>query len=94
MAHSISSLKRQRQNKTRKARNKSFKSALKTKLRKCLVAIEGNTPDVNKELSTTCKRVDQIAAKGIIHRNKASRIKSRLALRLNKVKAGSVQPKA
>jgi len=49
----------------------------------------GNKDDAAAKLRATSKRLDQLAAKGTIHKNAASRKKSRLAKRLNKAMAAS-----
>jgi small subunit ribosomal protein S20 len=80
MAHTLSALKRIRQAQKRRLRNRSVKSALKTQIKKVLGAI--NLKDLQlarSELTKAYKLLDQAAAKGVIHRNKASRHKSRLA---------------
>ena len=87
MAHSLSSLKRIRQNETRRARNQARRSALKTQIGKLAEAIHDQTPDAAaKVLGETTKALDQAAAKGTIHKRTASRRKSRLAKRVNAMK--------
>lgn len=64
-------------------RNKAFKSALKTTLKKANTAIETNSADKTALVSAAYKKIDQAAAKGILHKNKAARSKSALARKLN-----------
>lgn len=74
-----SAKKRLRQNEKRRERNRSAKATLKTQIRKVRDAVAAN--DVTKaeaELRLTTKKLDQAASKRIIHKNKASRTKSRL----------------
>ncbi|MBQ5810718.1 MAG: 30S ribosomal protein S20 [Clostridia bacterium] len=66
------------------ARNKSYRSALKTALKKANAAIENNADDKNECVKAAVKKIDQATAKGILHKNTAARNKSALALRLNK----------
>ena len=70
-------------NKTKQARNKSANSALKTALKKANVAIDTNAADKEAVVVAAIKKVDQAAAKGLIHKNNAARKKSALAKKLN-----------
>ncbi len=70
-------------NKTKQARNKSANSALKTAIKKANVAIETNAADKEAVVVAAIKKVDQAAAKGLIHKNNAARKKSALAKKLN-----------
>ena len=74
-------------NKTKAARNKSAKSALKTAIKKANVAIETNAADKEDLVKAACKKIDQAAAKGLIHKNNAAHKKSALVLKLNKTNA-------
>ncbi len=71
-------------NKTKAARNKSANSALKTAIKKANVAIETNAADKEAVVKAAVIKIDQAAAKGLIHKNNAARKKSALALKLNK----------
>jgi small subunit ribosomal protein S20 len=78
-----SAKKRLRQSLERRARNRAVKSSLKTQIKKVLVAVDArDTAAGIDEFRAATKKLDQAAAKGVIHRNKASRLKSRLAARL------------
>ncbi len=88
MANLDSSKKRIRQNEKCRERNRARKSLIKTATRQLLDAIhDGDMQTAKSLLSTASKRIDQVAAKGTIHRNTAARKKSRLAKRLNKAAA-------
>ena len=65
------------------ARNKATKSALRTAIKKANVAVDGNAADKQDAVKVAIKKIDQAAAKGLIHKNKASRKKSQLAKKLN-----------
>lgn len=65
------------------ARNKAFKSSLKTVVKKANAAIEANSADKSQAVSAAYKKIDQAAAKGILHKNTAARSKSALARKLN-----------
>lgn len=71
-------------NKTKQARNKSANSALKTAIKKANAAIEANAEDKEALVNAAVKKIDQAAAKGIIHKNNAARKKSALAVKVNK----------
>ncbi len=66
-------------NRTRAARNKSRNTALKTAIKKANIAAETNAPDKEAVIREAVKKIDQAAAKGLIHKNNAARKKSALA---------------
>ena len=70
---------------TKQARNKSANSALKTALKKANVAIETNAEDKEAAVKLAVKKIDQAAARGTIHTNKAARHKSQFTLKLNRM---------
>ena len=85
MAHSLSAKKRIRQSIKRRARNRWRKDQVKEGVKgfeKALAA--GNKEEAAAQLKTVYKLLDRVAAKGTIHKNAASRRKSRLAKRLGK----------
>lgn len=88
MANIKSAKKRIKVIKTKTLRNKIIKSSLKTTIKKFLAAVEsGNVEEAKVSFTATVKALDMAASKGIIHKNKASRNKSKLALKLNKLTA-------
>ncbi|MCG3178231.1 MAG: 30S ribosomal protein S20 [Phycisphaerae bacterium] len=90
MAKSVSAKKRIRQNARLRDRNRGRKTRLKNELRKARAAADsGDAAQAQAELRSASKVIDQIASKGTIHKNKASRLKSRLAKRANKAKTRS-----
>ncbi len=83
MAHSKSAKKRINQNKKRRARNRWRKSLIKEAIRTFDESLHaGNLDEAKEQLKAVYKRLDKVAAKGTIHKNTASRRKSRLAKRL------------
>ena len=72
-------------NKTKAARNKSANSALKTAIKKANIAIETNAADKEAVVKAACKKIDQAAAYGIIHKNAAARKKSQFTKALNQM---------
>ena len=87
MAHSNSARKRARQSETKRVANKAVKTALKTELKKVRAYEKDNVLTAEKEVIKLQKMLDKAAKKNIIHKNKASRLKSRLALFVNKLKS-------
>lgn len=65
--------------------NKNRKTELKTALKKAERAIDENVANKDEIVKYAVKRIDQACAKGIMHKNSASRKKAQLALKLNKV---------
>jgi small subunit ribosomal protein S20 len=83
VAHSISAKKRIRQNVKRRARNRWRKAQVKEAVRAFDESLHSGDIDGAKDkLKVVYKHLDKIAAKGTIHKNAASRKKSRLAKRL------------
>jgi len=89
VAHSLSAKKRQRQNEKRRAINRQRRSQLRTAMRSFKDAVaEGDLEKAETAYRSYSKRVDQVAAKGTVHRNAAARRKARAQKRLNLLKAG------
>lgn len=74
-------------NQTKAQRNKSANTALKTAIKKANAAIEANADNKALAVKEAEKKIDQAAAKGLIHKNNAARKKSALAVKLNKSNA-------
>ncbi len=84
MAHSLSSKKRIRQNAKRRAINKARKGQVKAQVRAFNEAVTGGDKAKAAEaLKAAVKKVDQVAAKGTLHKNTANRRKSVLQKKLN-----------
>ncbi len=81
MANIKSQIKRNKQNLVRNERNKAVRSELKTRTKAAVVAAEGGAEDAEAKLRLAIKRIDEAAAKGVIHKNAAARRKSRLVAR-------------
>ena len=76
MANIKSQKKRNITNAKRAERNKAVKSELKTRVKTATATIGDDDNDEAVRLAV--KRLDMAAAKGVIHKNQASRRKSRL----------------
>jgi small subunit ribosomal protein S20 len=88
MANIKSAQKRIRVTEAKTLRNKMIKSALKTIIKKYEAAIAAsNTEDSKAAYVKVVKALDMAASKGVIHKNMASRKKSRLAAKLNALNA-------
>ncbi len=88
MPTSKSAKKNVRQDAVRRMRNRDRKSALRTQIKKFVLAVKKHElEEAEKHLSLATKKLDKIAAKNIIHKKTASRKKSRLTKMLNKQKA-------
>lgn len=93
MPHTKSAIKRLKQTEKRTKTNRRNMKLLKIQVRTLLEAIaKADWPTADEELKKTFKKLDQSGAKGTIHPNKASRLKSRLNKRL--VNAKAAPPKA
>ncbi|MBQ2444448.1 MAG: 30S ribosomal protein S20 [Clostridia bacterium] len=68
---------------TKNARNKAFKSALRTSVKNAFVAIDTNSADKAEAVRLAVKKIDTAVSKGILHKNTAARRKSALAKKLN-----------
>lgn len=80
-----SAIKANRQNVKRREHNRSLRSKLRTGLKAIRKALDAEDIDgAKKLLGATQSLVDKMAAKGIIHKNTASRYKSRLVARISK----------
>jgi small subunit ribosomal protein S20 len=92
VAHSLSAKKRIRQTEKRRARNRARKDQLKVQIKTFNAALASeDMGKAEKELNITAGKLMRIADKGTIHKNTAARKRSRLAKRLNAVKAGQVK---
>ena len=90
MPTSKSAKKRLRQNKVRNLRNRSFKSALKTELKKARGALEGHDASLAEaEVRKAAKLLDRSAVKQLRHPNAVARAKSKLDKSLHAMKAGA-----
>ena len=61
---------------TKTARNKAIKTNLKTNIKKAEIACANGAEDREAAIRLAIKKVDQAAAKGILHKNTAARKKA------------------
>ena len=88
MASHASALKAHRQNLKRREHNREFRAKLRTALKGIRLALDKKDfAGAKEELNETISLIDKLAGKRIIHRNAAARYKSRISLRLAKIRA-------
>lgn len=77
--------KRLRQSQAANIRNRAIKSQIKTSIKKVETSFD------EKELKKTTSLLDKAARKKVIHKNVASRVKSRLTKLVNRKTSGTSQ---
>lgn len=85
MIRHIDAEKQQRQNLKHRARNRNLKERLKDALRS---GREAAAKQDAKGVAATIKEIGRMGSAGVIHKRKASRLASRMALAQNRAKAG------
>jgi small subunit ribosomal protein S20 len=80
MANTKQAAKRAKKSIKQRGANVSYRSSLRTAIKKVKTAIAAGDPAAAQSaMNEEVANIDRIARKGIIHRNKAARHKSRLA---------------
>lgn len=88
MANIKSAKKRAKQTVVRNLRNNSQRSQLRTAVKKVLKALGANdAAGAQDAFNAAQPLLDRFSARGLIHRNKAARHKSRLTARIKALKA-------
>jgi small subunit ribosomal protein S20 len=88
MANVKSAKKRIKVIQVKTLRNKMIKSSLKTTIKKFEAAVVGkNLEEAKVAFVNVTRALDMAASKGVVHKNMASRKKSRLAAKLNAITA-------
>lgn len=88
MANIKSAIKRARQNVKLRQHNASARSMFRTYVKNMLKAVESGDKEAALAAFTKAQPIiDKASSKGLIHRNKAARIKSRLVARLKAMAA-------
>ncbi|GAB4393445.1 MAG: 30S ribosomal protein S20 [Gammaproteobacteria bacterium] len=83
MANTAQSKKRARQNVKRRAHNVALRSRFRTFVKKVVSAIKaGNVEEARTAFQRAVPVIDGMVSKGIIHKNKAARHKSRLSAQI------------
>jgi len=83
LANSAQSRKRARQAEKHRQGNASYRSMFRTFIKKVIAAVEaGDKEQAQSAYSSAVAVIDKTANKGLIHKNKAARQKSRLNARI------------
>ena len=93
MANSKSALKRVQIAERNRLRNKNYKSAVRTLMKKYFIAVDGYTAnptpeqkqEVLTQMSATYSKIDKAVKRGVFHPNNGARKKSRLSKRFKQV---------
>jgi small subunit ribosomal protein S20 len=89
VANIKSAAKRAKQSERRRQHNIALKSRMRTAVKKVVNAIDqGNAEVAATEYREAAPQIDKMADKGLIHRNKAARHKSRLNKAIKTLSAG------
>jgi len=88
VANIKSAKKRAKQTVVRNTRNVAQRSMLRTAVKKVVKALDANdAAGAETAFASAQPLLDRMAARGLIHRNKAARHKSRLTARIKALKA-------
>ncbi len=88
MVRSLSAKKRIRQNAKRRLINRARKSRVKTQIKRFEAALDsGDVEAASEQYRLVVKKLDKTAATSTMHKKTAARKKSRLAKKLNALKA-------
>lgn len=79
-----SAIKRTRTSEKSAVQNNVKKSSMRTAVRKFEKAVEAGDSNAETLFNSAVKEIDTAASKGLIHKNKAARNKSRLSAKLTK----------
>lgn len=91
MANIKSAKKRARQAEKHRRHNASLRSMVRTYIKKVVTAIAANDKKLAEEsLKEAIPVIDRMAGKGLLHKNKAARHKSRLNAQIKKMAEGAV----
>jgi len=83
LANSPQARKRARQNVARRKHNHSMRSHMRTHVKKVIKALRaGDAEGARAAYEVAVPAVDRMAGKGLIHKNRAARYKSRLNTRI------------
>ncbi len=82
-----SSIKRVSVTQKKNLRNRMVKSGVKTQVKKFSAVLAADPSAAQSELKVVTSALDKAVAKGVVHKNTASRKKARLAKALNRANA-------
>ena len=85
--HHPSALKRDRQNKKHRERNRAYLTQMRSKIKRLRISLDSkNKTEAEGLLKATLPFIAQMAGKGMIHSNTAARYTSRLTRQFNGLK--------
>lgn len=91
MANIASAKKRARQSEKHRQHNASLRSMVRTYIKKAYAAVASGDKKLAEEAYLAAVPViDRMASKGLVHKNKAARHKSRLSAHIKKLAEGNV----
>ena len=85
MANSKSADKRARQNKKRYELKHAQRSMVRTAMKATAKSVEAKDKNVNETFKAAQSTVDKMVSQGVIHKNKAARLKSRMNKQIKSV---------
>jgi small subunit ribosomal protein S20 len=86
LANIKSAIKRNKQNEKRRIRNRVYRGRARTYVKKAFTAMDQEGVETARQATTEAiSALDKAAEKGVLHKNNASRRKSRLMRRLAKL---------
>ncbi len=94
MANTKSAIKRERIAEKRHERNVAVKSSTRTFVKKARSLVDTNAAEAQADIVAAISALDRAAKKGVIHKNNASRRKSRLMKAFNRAIAVKATPEA
>lgn len=89
MANIKSQIKRNRQNESRRLRNRNMRGAARTAVSQARTALEANEPETKEAVLKAISALDKAAEQGVIHKNNAARRKGRLMKKLAALGTGT-----
>ena len=88
MAHSLQAKKRAKQNAKRRTINRASKSQIKTQIKRLEESLSsGDAEKASEQYKHIARKLDKTASTGTMHKKTAARKKSRLAKKVNALKA-------
>jgi small subunit ribosomal protein S20 len=93
VAHSLSAKKRVRQNVKRRVVNRARRSQVRTLIKHLETTVgQGDAKAAGEQFHVIVRKLDKVASTSTMHKKTAARKKSRLAKRVNALKAKQVTP--
>ena len=87
MANIKSQMKRNRQNEKRRLLNRAARGGARAAVNQARTAIEANAENSKEAVLNAISAIDRAAQKGVFHKNKAARRKSRLMKKLASIES-------